>query len=72
MQELRALDGAKAAAKAAARTAKAQTLVDQVLHLGFLPRENKQDEAKLARQVRDARRAQLFDSTQLDQLEQVQ
>ena len=41
---------AKASAKAAANKTKAQTLVDQVLNLGYLPREYRKEETKLARQ----------------------
>ena len=63
---------AKAAAKAEARKAKAQSLVDQVVNLGYIPREYKKEEAKLARQMRDARKDQLFDSMQLAKLEEVQ
>ena len=49
----------------AAREAKAQTLVDQVLNLGYFPREYRnrkfpreyrKEESKLARQIRDARK----------------
>ena len=55
-----------------ARKANSQTLVDQVLNLGYLPREYRKEEAILARQVRDARKRLWFDARQLAQLEELQ
>ena len=63
---------AQAEAKAAAGKAKSQTLMEQVLKLGCLPRENGKEGAQLAQRIRHARKAQLFDSSQLAQLGDLQ
>ena len=72
LAELEGLPNSKAAGRMAAAKAKAQTLANQVLSLGHLPREYSKEEVKLARELRDTRKRSLFDATQLAQLEEAQ
>ena len=70
--QLAELEGFRKCAADQLAKAKSQTLVDEVLNLGYLPRENRREDSKLARQIRKARNICWFDSTQLAQLAAVQ